>query len=70
MHINANNDSKRTNHEGIKSLVLNVEPTLFTNSKQNQSLIHARDICKKTFMPISQPSNKGQAFKNLKGKRH
>ncbi len=70
MHINANNASKRTNHEGIKSLVLNVEPMLFTNSQQNQLPIHAKDICKKTFMPTSQPSNKGQALKDLKGKRH
>jgi len=25
---------------------------------------------KKTFMPTSQPSNKGQGLKDLKGKRH
>jgi hypothetical protein len=70
MHINANNDSKRINHKGIKSLVLNVESKLFTNLEQNQSPIHMRDICKKTFLLISQPSNKGQALKDLKSKRH
>jgi len=63
MHINANNDSKRTNHEGIKSLVLNVEPMLYTNSQQNQSPIHTKDICKKTFMPTNQPSNKVEPLK-------
>ncbi len=43
---------------------------MFTNSQQNQSPIHVRDICRKTFLPTSQPSNKGQALKDLKGKRH